>query len=34
MKLRNLWMSLLAVAALSVVGCQEEERDLGLPEVV
>ena len=33
MKLRNLWMSLLAVAALSVVGCQEEERDLGLPEV-
>ena len=26
-------MSLLAVAALSVVGCQEEERDLGLPEV-
>ena len=33
MKIRNLIMSLLAVSALAVVGCQEEEKDLGLPEV-
>ena len=33
MKIRNLIMSLLAVSAFAVVGCQEEEKDLGLPEV-
>ena len=33
MKIRNLIMSLLAVAALAATGCREEEQDLGLPEV-
>ena len=33
MKIRNLIMSLLAVAALTATGCREEEQDLGLPEV-
>ena len=33
MKIRNLIMSLLAVAALTAPGCREEEQDLGLPEV-
>ena len=33
MKFRHLLVSLLAVAALSATSCQEEEKDLGLPEI-
>ena len=33
MKFRHLLLSLLAVAAFSATSCQEEEKDLGLPEI-
>lgn len=33
MKFRHLLVSLLAVAAFSATSCQEEEKDLGLPEI-